>query len=197
MAGISSRRRCHVRPSVLVALATLAAGAHPLCAQTPVLTFAADSAPYAPSAVWYQQQWNTDGKRITRAMEAASGLRFSPLSVRVIVYLGVSYTGTDTLPMHLNVRYPFGMTLVHELGHRLNAQLRSRPAEIDEHRLLYLWLYDAWVALYGRQFADAAVQAEKTWAAQGLTFIVSAWDWALSMTPEQRAALLRDLRRHQ
>jgi hypothetical protein len=106
-----------------------------------------------------------------------------------------SYTGAgDSLPMHLNVRYPFGMTLVHELGHRLNGQIRDRPAEVDEHRLLYLWLYDAWVALYGRHFADAAVAAEKGWASQGFVFIASDWDWALAMTPEQRARRLGELR---
>jgi hypothetical protein len=178
---------------VIAALLVLASGPPSLRAQGVTLTFAADSAPYAPSAEWYQLQWNADGARIIRAMETASGLRFQPLDIRVIVYLGVSYTGTDSLPMHLNVRYPLGMTLVHELGHRLNGQIRSRPPEIDEHRLLYLWLYDAWVALYGRRFADAALQAEKGWAAQGLTFIVAAWDWALSMTQEQRANLLREL----
>jgi hypothetical protein len=59
-------------------------------AQAVNLTFTADSAVYAPSAEWYQQQWNSDGPRILRAMEAASGLRFGNLEIRVIVYLGPS-----------------------------------------------------------------------------------------------------------
>ena len=165
-----------------------------LHAQNIQLTFTADSSPYAPSAEWYQQQWNTDRTRIVQAMEAASGLHFRTLDIRVIVYFGVSYAGTDSLPMHLNVRYPFGMTVVHELGHRLSGQIRNRPAEIDDHRLLYLWLYDAWVALYGVRFADAAVAAEKGWDSQmPRPFFAPAWDWALRMTREERAHLLRDL----
>lgn len=189
----SERRPCGRFP-LFGAFLVLALAPRSLRAQDVTLTFAADSAAYAPSAAWNQQLWDADGRRIIRVMEAASGLRFRPLDIRVIMYLGVSYTGSDSLPMHLNVRYPLGMTLVHELGHRLNGQIRNRPPEVDEHRLLYLWLYDAWVALYGRRFADAAVQAEKGWAAQGLTFIVAAWDWALAMTAEQRASLLRELR---
>jgi len=180
---------------VIAALIANAVWTPALHAQDVRLTFVADSAVYAPSAEWYQREWDADVGRILEAMEAASGLRFPHLDVRVVVYLGISYTGTDSLPMHLNVRYPFGMTVVHELGHRLSGQIHSRPPEIDEHRLLYLWLYDAWVALYGQRFADAAVQAERGWDSQTpVPFFAPAWDWALSMTREQRASLLRALR---
>jgi len=202
----SSGRPISTKPAIGAAL--LIVGLSPLSshAQAVKLTFAADSAVYAPAAEWYQQQWNADGPRILRAMEAASGLRFGNLEIRVIVYLAPSYTGGGDSPMHLNVRYPFGMTLVHELGHRLNSQItnpkdeekeRTREeglqAALEEHKVLYLYLYDVWVTLYGKRFADAAVEAEKGWASQGLPFYASAWDWALSMTQEQRARRLGEL----
>lgn len=158
------------------------------------LTFAADSAAYAPTAEWDQQIWDADDLRILGAMESVSGLRFETLDIQVIIYGGPSHTGAgESLPMHLNARYPVGMTLVHELGHRLNMQVRDRPPDLDDHRLLYLYLYDVWTDLYGSRFAQAAVAAERGWAAQGLAFIAEAWDWALSMTREERSRLLREL----
>ena len=51
-------------------------------------------------------------------------------------------------------------TFVHELGHRLALTLR-RTAEIDDHRLLYLFLYDALTDLYGADFADRVVGFER------------------------------------
>ena len=51
-------------------------------------------------------------------------------------------------------------TLVHEMGHRLSFLL-PRTAELDDHRLLYLFLYDVWTDLYGRAFADRMVAIER------------------------------------
>lgn len=198
MAVILSGRRPTAVAFVVGGLLAVALGPPPLQGQGVTLTFAADSVAYAPSVEWYELQWNADRARIIRAMETASGLHFPSLDIRVVLYLGVSYTGTDSLPMHLNVRYPLGMALVHELGHRLNGRIRSRPADMDEHKLLYLWLYDAWVALYGKRFADAAVAAERGWDSQmPRPFFGPAWEWALAMSPDERASRLRELRERQ
>jgi hypothetical protein len=78
---------------------------------------------------------------------------------------------------------------MHEIGHRHLSQLRKRPKEIDEHRLLFLWLYEAWVKLYGQAFADEAVKVES--ARKGLYDYEGAWKWALAMSPTERAAKLQ------
>ena len=61
---------------------------------------------------------------------------------------------------------------------------------VDDHRLLYLFLYDAWTDLYGSAFADRMVRIERR---IGPAYD-AAWDWALSMTREDRQRRLRELR---
>jgi hypothetical protein len=78
-------------------------------------------------------------------------------------------------------------TLAHELGHRLQSGLFRR--EEEEHGPLFLWLYDAWVALWGREFADAQVAVERR---RGGPY-PKAWDDALALTPAERAARWRAL----
>src|SRR5262245_2518120 len=51
-------------------------------------------------------------------------------------------------------------TLAHERGHRMNIQLRTRPPDADEHRLLFLHLYDVWESLGGKVIADQQVVSE-------------------------------------
>ena len=82
-------------------------------------------------------------------------------------------------------------TLVHELGHRLNVQLHKRPGDIDEHRILFLYLYEVWTALYGKDFANRMVEVEKK--RKGLYDYESAWNWALALTRDERAAKLREI----
>jgi hypothetical protein len=42
-------------------------------------------------------------------------------------------------------------TLIHELGHRHLSQFRSITKDTEDHPLLFLWLYDVWVKLYGEE----------------------------------------------
>jgi hypothetical protein len=81
--------------------------------------------------------------------------------------------------------------LVHELGHLLSFAL-PRTAGLDDHRLLYLFLYDVWTDLYGRAFADRMVAIERR--IPGRYDYDAAWTWALAMTREERQARLRQLR---
>jgi hypothetical protein len=83
--------------------------------------------------------------------------------------------------------YPAGVkkgTLIHELGHRMNVQLRRRPQDLDEHRLLFLYLYDLYEDLYGKEFADGQVAFGKT--LKGLYDYESAWNRALAMSRQER-----------
>jgi hypothetical protein len=81
---------------------------------------------------------------------------------------------------------PESKTPVHELGHRMNLNLRTRPQDLDEHRLLFLYLYDLYVDLYGKEFADGQVVFGRT--LKGLYDYDTAWTWTLAMTREERAS---------
>ena len=142
----------------------------------------------------YDRIWAEDGDRVIRMMEEVSGLRFLESKIRAEIYEAPSFSGGGNRPMRLRASYPSDVkrgTLVHELGHRMNGQLRRRPKELDEHRLLFLYLYDLWVRLYGPEFADREVAFERT--LKGMYDYDAAWTWALAMTAEQRAAMFAEV----
>ena len=101
-------------------------------------------------------------------------------------------TAYDGRSMRLKANYSDGYrlaTLVHEMGHRL-ALTFPRNAGMDDHRLLYLFLYDVWTDLYGKAFADRMVRIERR---IGPTYD-AAWAWTLAMTRDERETRLRALR---
>ena len=55
----------------------------------------------------------------------------------------------------------------------------------DEHRVLFLVLYDVWEHLYGKGYADKQVEVEKR--RQGRYDYKTAWEWALAQSQEERA----------
>lgn len=158
--------------------------------------FRAQSDSFSTARDEYEALWRAEGRRIVATMERVTGLRFdSPpyadTAIIAIVFEGVSNSGYRDDPMHLRASYPADTkkaTLVHELGHRLQVGV-ARPGE-DEHEVLFLWLYDTWVALWGREFADAQVLVER--ARRGP--YPRAWDAALSLDATARAARFRALR---
>lgn len=158
------------------------------------VSFSPESEKYAQATREYQAIWSSEGKRIVAAMESVSGLKFTDKEVQAIVYEGVSQSGLGDDPMKLRASYPSDIkkaTLIHELGHRLINGI-PKTKEIDEHRVLFLVLYDVWENLYGKDFADQAVEVEK--GRKGLYDYESAWKWALSMSKEERATKFKALR---
>jgi hypothetical protein len=159
------------------------------------VTFTAQSDSFATAAVEYTAIWRREGARIVATMERISGIRFdSPpyadTAIRAIVFEGVSNSGYRERPMRLRASYTEPTkraTLVHELGHRLQVGVAGNE---DEHEVLFLWLYDAWVALWGKQFADEQVLVEK--ARRGP--YPRAWDAALALSATERAAKFARLR---
>ena len=92
--------------------------------------------------------------------------------------------------MMMRVSYPEATkraTLVHELGHRLQIGVAGNE---DEHEVLFLWLYDVWTTLWGKQFADEQVIVER--ARRGP--YPRAWDAALALNANERAAKFRRLK---
>jgi hypothetical protein len=155
------------------------------------MTFTAqDETPaFATAAEAYRRLWADEGSKIVEAMERGTGLTFLETHVKAVIFEGPSRSGIGDTPMYLRASYPVDVkkaTLVHENGHRLIAQLRNRPADLDEHRVLFLFLYDVLESLWGQDFADSQVRFES-----GLTGIYdyeSAWKWALSISKDQRAS---------
>ncbi|HEX6374770.1 MAG TPA: hypothetical protein VFZ91_03515 [Allosphingosinicella sp.] len=165
-----------------------------LGAAAPPVSFAPVAPRHAAAAAEYRRLWAVEGTRIVAAMEAATGLSFPGSPLDAFVSDGPPMTAYDGRTIRLRASYSAAYkkaTLVHEMGHRLALTL-PRPAGLDDHRLLYLFLYDVWTDLYGRAFADRMVAIERR--IPGGYDYDSAWTWALAMTREQRQARLAALR---
>lgn len=160
------------------------------------IDFVPRSDSFAAAAREYERIWAQDGPRIVEAMERFSGLKFvssfyADTAITANVLERASESGFRASPMVLRASYPFDTkraTLIHEIGHRLQSGLFRRDEE--EHGWLFLWVYDVWVMLYGKEFADAQVAIEKRRAER----YVTAWDFALGMTAAERTAKWREVR---
>ena len=144
----------------------------------------------------YDALWKAEGSRIVDAMERVTGLAFEERDIRAVVFEGASSSGFRETPMRMRASYPPDIkkgTLIHELGHRFLSGRVPTTKEIDEHRKLFLVLYDIWVALYGQEFADRNVVVES--GRKGIYDYDSAWKWTLSMTAQERAARFKSLAR--
>jgi hypothetical protein len=76
-------------------------------------------------------------------------------------------------------------------ANHMNTQLRTRPPDVDEHRLLFLYLYEVWESLWGKEFADRQVVVES--ARKGLYDYETAWKWALALSREERASRFAEI----
>lgn len=165
-----------------------------LSAAAPPLAFVPLQSGFAASAETYRARWEADGARISAALESAAGIPFPAEPIEVLVRDGAPMTTYDGRTIRLRAGYPLGIwraTMAHELGHRLAQRLGRLPG-IDDHRALYLFLYDALTDLYGHDFADRIVAGERRF--RDAYDYDSAWRWALAMSREERQALLRRLR---
>jgi hypothetical protein len=165
-----------------------------LLGAAPPLSFVPVQPRFASATGDYARIWNEDGLRIAASLEAVSGLRFPDARIEAIVSDARPMTSFDGRLIRLRASYSPDYkkaTLVHELGHRLALAL-PRRAELDDHRLLYLFLYDVWTDLYGRGFADRMVSIERR--IPGGYDYDAAWTWALSQSRAQRQERLRALR---
>lgn len=165
-----------------------------LSAAAPPVSFTPEAPRFARATEAYRALWAAEGARMAAALEAGTGLALPDAPVEVIVYEGASWAGMGGRPMRLRASYSEDekrAALVHELGHRLIAGLPRDPA-VDEHRTLFLFLYDVWTGLYGSDFADRMVRVER--GRRGLYDYDAAWTWALAMTREERHTRFQALR---
>jgi hypothetical protein len=134
----------------------------------------------------YRAIWSAEGGRIVEALRRATGLTLEAGPIHAIVYEGPSFSGYHEAPMRLRASYPSATkraTLVHELSHRLIADLV--PYDFEDHPTIFLFVYDVWVELWGKEFADEQVQIES--ARRGLYDYESAWKDALALGADARA----------
>ena len=164
-------------------------------AAAPPVSFVPTQPNLTPAADHYRLLWEAEGVRIVAALEEVTGIAFPVTPIEVMIGNSPPMMAYDRRTMRLRPGrsddYRLG-TLVHELGHRLAMEL-PHTAELDDHRLLYLFLYDVWTDLYGQEFADRMVRIERR--IPGPYDYDAAWSWALAMTREQRQARLRALLR--
>jgi hypothetical protein len=152
------------------------------------------TAAFIKAAAEYDALWKAEGERMLDAMERITGVTFAERDIKAVIFESASFSGYGDQPMHLRASYPADVkkaTLIHELLHRMLGRVKTTD-DIDEHRKLFLVLYDIWVALYGKVFADQNVAVESK--RKGLYDYESAWNWALAMSPEERAAKFTALR---
>jgi hypothetical protein len=163
------------------------------------LTFLPEASEFKEAADQYHAIWDTEGDRMTSAIEKLAGLEFQVLEVLAGVFEGIS----QSEPLRLrasNTEADKKAVIVHELCHRLidenevagNVRLLSDSNEsLAAHKQIDLFLYDAWIDLYGDKFANDQVERrEKSYA----PFYAEAWEWALTMSLEERQKLLHSLK---
>jgi hypothetical protein len=170
----------------LVACVLLAAEAHGQLA----VNFIASSAAHDHAARDYRSIWQQDGARIVAALEARTCLQFPETAVAALIGDDVSHSGGPEHPMGLRASYDVDVkraTLVHELGHRHLWQLTERLDDLDGHQTLYLLLDRVWADVWGEEFAAEHIRSESAWRAS--YDYAAAWDWARSLTVDERGIL--------
>jgi hypothetical protein len=149
------------------------------------LNFIPQASEFAVAAQEYRAIWEAEGERIVGALQKATSLRLEQGPIQAIVYEGVSYSGYHERPMRLRASYPLATkraTLVHELSHRLISDIA--PKNVDQHPVIFLFVYDVWVELWGKEFADEQVVVES--ARRGRYDYKSAWRDALALGAVRR-----------
>ena len=115
------------------------------------INFKAEAPKFEAAAEEYRMIWKQDGERIAATLHGLTGLHLEPGPIQTVVFEGVSNSGYRDIPMRMRASLPADTkraTLVHELGHRLISRLV--PKDFEEHPVIFLFVYDAWVELGAR-----------------------------------------------
>jgi|TARA_Y100000310_G_scaffold211146_1_gene211871 hypothetical protein len=144
----------------------------------------------------YKKIWKKDSEKIIAVFKNVSKLSFSEKRIGVVIYEGVSYSGrTLNDPMKLRASLSTDIkkaTLIHELGHRLLIGTgKPPPKDLSSHDVLFLILYDVWTELYGKEFADNAVNWESK--REGRTNYEQFWNNVLSISKGERAKKFKEI----
>jgi hypothetical protein len=152
----------------------------------PQIDFEPESSRFNAATEEYRKIWRGEGERIGAALEQATGLEMEAGPIRTIVFNGISSSGYPGWPMRMRADLAPDTkraTLVHELAHRLVSPLM--PRRFDDHPVIFLFVYDVWVDLWGQAFADRQVAVESS--RRGRYDYEGAWRDALALGREGRA----------
>lgn len=155
-------------------------------AATPALEFSPQRPEYQAAADEYAAIWAADGVRIMRLLEKSTRATLPDRHIDVVVFEGMSNSGSPGGPMFLRASYPYAVkqaAVVHELAHRFVDALDLRNACFtDVHQVLVLVLTDVWGQLWGDRFVEAqsAIEARRSQRYRG------AWAGVLDKTPAAR-----------
>lgn len=153
------------------------------------------------AAYGYAKCWDEQGQKIVNTFQLLTEMQFKQRHITAIIVKGErSKAGKTGEHMKLSECYRIPenklVHLSHELAHRLLGGNKvwtsdsSKRWRYDEHLRIYLFLYDTWSDLYGEDFAAAAVAYE---CQDSANYYKKAWNAALSMSREERHAMLHRL----
>jgi len=138
--------------------------------------FYPDNENFTEAVKEYQLIWEQDGDRIISALETSGKMIFKENIINAIVFEGISHSH----PLSLSASYSADIkkgTLIHELAHRLVVSNNVKTENsLEAHKLIYAFLYDVWISIYGKEFADTMVKIES----ERTPMYKEAWDWIFS-----------------
>lgn len=155
---------------------------------------------FEKASIEYTKLWEEEGNKIVAAIEEVSGLKFKEKIINALVFDDVSYSVPLQLTANITLERKRG-ALVHELCHRIvvgnNIEVKSGKNYnswiFAIHKHIDLILYDVWVKLYGENFAKREIKYEiSLWTGKDISPYKIAWDFALSMTKEERAKKFKE-----
>ena len=124
------------------------------------INFYPDNEDYLEASKEYQLIWEQDGAKIVNVLQDISGMTFKKNTINAIVLEQKSHSHPLTLRASYSLDIKKG-TLIHELAHRLFVDNNHKTNDpLKAHELINHTLYSAWVALYGKEFADNMVLVE-------------------------------------
>lgn len=158
----------------------------------------------------YQKIWQDHSARITAAFTKLTGLHFQQYHITAQVTKGTHGNAGQPgkamiLPDDYTTTDRKTCTLMHELGHRLLGGNALNPVALGllpdeeghhddwqwyEHRHLYLFLQDSIREAFGEEYADRCAKEELQNAPD---HYLEAWNWAMSMSFEERQKAVRIL----
>ena len=148
------------------------------------------------AAAEYQAIWKADGDAFVSVLETQAGLALPKLALNALVFEGTSRSH----PLILRASYSEEVkaaTLVHELGHRLLSAngLRAEFGQdfhVVSHKLLYLFLFEVYSNLFGKERALQAVE----WESNLRPSYRECWNWALELGEAARARRFEQIKQN-
>jgi hypothetical protein len=154
----------------------------------------------------FAKDWELHGPGILRAFEEKTGINFKEHQITVRINKDPdtsSYSGTRYQPMLISQAYTHSdgyerlAVLTHELAHRLLdghgiwSEAKSKDARVSQnHKYIYLFLYDVWEAVFGKQQAVLMGKFEEKIEDKRYQ---KAWLWAMSKSYVQRQKAVQRL----